>query len=67
MAAPQNNKKRRMSAKPICRYGEECYRKNPIHLEEYSHPHCKRYLHENIISSEQILHFSGIDLKRWLR
>lgn len=25
--------------KGICRYGTECYRINPAHLKEYSHPH----------------------------
>ena len=25
------------NAKPICKYGSDCYRKNPSHLEEYSH------------------------------
>ncbi|XP_028398531.1 tyrosyl-DNA phosphodiesterase 1-like isoform X2 [Dendronephthya gigantea] len=24
--------------KPVCKYGEKCYRKNPVHLEEYFHP-----------------------------
>jgi len=24
--------------KPLCRYGENCYRKNPQHLEEFFHP-----------------------------
>jgi len=27
--------------KPICKYGEKCYRKNPKHLAEYSHPESK--------------------------
>eukprot|EP00928_Gymnodinium_smaydae_P039344 TRINITY_DN26896_c0_g1_i1.p1 TRINITY_DN26896_c0_g1~~TRINITY_DN26896_c0_g1_i1.p1 ORF type:complete len:1045 (+),score=195.32 TRINITY_DN26896_c0_g1_i1:159-3293(+) len=25
-------------AKPVCRYGVECYSKNPKHFEEYDHP-----------------------------
>ena len=24
--------------KPPCEYGSDCYRKNPAHLSEYSHP-----------------------------
>jgi len=24
--------------KPLCKYGIDCYRKNPIHLQEFSHP-----------------------------
>lgn len=27
------------AAKPICKYGAECYRKNPVHLAEFRHPH----------------------------
>jgi hypothetical protein len=33
-----------MSAKselPLCKYGKDCYRKNPAHFMEYSHPHLK--------------------------
>lgn len=25
-------------ARPICKYGTNCYRKNPVHFEEYRHP-----------------------------
>ena len=24
--------------KPPCEYGSDCYRKNPVHLSEFSHP-----------------------------
>ena len=27
------------AAKPPCKYGSACYRKNPNHFHEYSHPH----------------------------
>nr|XP_027202048.1 tyrosyl-DNA phosphodiesterase 1-like [Dermatophagoides pteronyssinus] len=27
-----------INKKPICPYGNECYRKNPLHLNEFSHP-----------------------------
>ena len=23
---------------PVCKYGKECYRKNPVHFNEYAHP-----------------------------
>jgi hypothetical protein len=23
---------------PICKYGKSCYRKNPVHFQEFSHP-----------------------------
>ncbi len=26
------------TGRPPCRYGTKCYRKNPEHLEQYSHP-----------------------------
>ncbi len=24
--------------KPVCKYGDRCYRKNPVHFQEFSHP-----------------------------
>lgn len=27
-----------MASKPTCKYGASCYRKNPDHLKQYSHP-----------------------------
>ncbi|VDM18626.1 unnamed protein product [Hydatigera taeniaeformis] len=27
-----------VSSRPVCRYGSACYRRNPDHFEEYSHP-----------------------------
>ena len=26
---------------PVCKYGSDCYRKNPIHLNEFFHPYDK--------------------------
>eukprot|EP00794_Sanderia_malayensis_P003741 gene3741-4263_t len=26
--------------KPLCKYGQKCYRKNPQHFREFSHPSC---------------------------
>lgn len=34
----QKRKSSESSAKPVCKYGKDCYRKNPIHLQEFSHP-----------------------------
>ena len=31
-------KDRRDDARPMCKYGTDCYRKNPAHFEEYRHP-----------------------------
>lgn len=25
--------------RPLCKFGADCYRKNPWHLEEFYHPH----------------------------
>lgn len=30
--------------KKPCPYMEKCYRRNPIHFNEMSHPHCTYYL-----------------------
>ena len=27
-----------MTSKPLCKYGAKCYRKNPEHLEQFTHP-----------------------------
>ena len=27
-----------MAAKPVCKYGASCYRKNPDHRKQFSHP-----------------------------
>ncbi len=27
---------------PPCQYGENCYRKNPVHFREFSHPHLRK-------------------------
>ncbi|CAB3995701.1 tyrosyl-DNA phosphodiesterase 1-like [Paramuricea clavata] len=34
----EKRKRENEAEKPKCKYGEKCYRKNPIHLEAYSHP-----------------------------
>ena len=26
------------ASKPVCKYGASCYRKNPDHFKQYSHP-----------------------------
>ena len=35
------SKKMRIESKPLCPYGNKCYRKNPIHFKEYDHPAAK--------------------------
>jgi len=27
-----------MATRPVCKYGASCYRKNPDHLKQFSHP-----------------------------
>ncbi|XP_021706145.1 probable tyrosyl-DNA phosphodiesterase isoform X1 [Aedes aegypti] len=44
-----DNNKRRASTKvpdQVCQYGSDCYRKNPIHFKEFSHPHLESILME---------------------
>lgn len=33
-----SEKRKRDVEKPPCKYGEKCYRRNPDHFQEYSHP-----------------------------
>jgi len=42
--SPQNEEQDKKKSKieenkPLCQYGAKCYRKNPQHFREYSHPH----------------------------
>lgn len=30
---------RPVSSRPLCQFGEKCYRKNLLHLQQYAHPH----------------------------
>ena len=43
------------SSKPRCKYGTLCYRKNPLHFQEYAHP--------GIISSDLNLELATFHLK----
>jgi hypothetical protein len=27
-----------VDTRPVCKYGTECYRKNPVHFKEFLHP-----------------------------
>ena len=42
----QQGKRQRLDAaadaRPLCRYGQQCYRKNPQHLAQFRHPHLER-------------------------
>ncbi|KAJ7384709.1 tyrosyl-DNA phosphodiesterase 1 [Desmophyllum pertusum] len=33
-----SEKPKKNDGRPLCKYGTECYRKNPAHFEEYRHP-----------------------------
>lgn len=33
---------------PICKYGEKCYQKNPLHLTKFRHPHREQVEIEDI-------------------
>jgi len=42
--SPQNEEQDKKKCKvdenkPLCQYGSKCYRKNPQHFKEFSHPH----------------------------
>ena len=39
--SPMGDKEKRVGKidrRPMCRYGTDCYRKNPVHFKEYRHP-----------------------------
>ncbi|XP_052888388.1 probable tyrosyl-DNA phosphodiesterase [Anopheles moucheti] len=42
----ENSKRKMISNAPTkeCQYGGECYRVNPVHFREYSHPHIEKLL-----------------------
>ena len=43
---------------PECKYGNDCYRKNPVHFEEFQHPNTSniaRFSTKNIFSYELLL------------
>ncbi|XP_065089426.1 probable tyrosyl-DNA phosphodiesterase [Ochlerotatus camptorhynchus] len=44
----ESNKRRTIEKVPdkICQYGSDCYRKNPAHFKEFSHPHLESILVE---------------------
>lgn len=35
------------SRQPICRYGKDCYRKNPQHLSDFAHPHKEKKIEQH--------------------
>jgi len=54
-----NNKNKR-----VCQYGIDCYRKNPIHLDEFYHPH-RKFLHRFYIITNNVviyLYYSNLIL-----
>ena len=46
-ASPADHEYKKES--PVCKYGEKCYRKNPQHFKEFSHPHLGKL---NYVSAE---------------
>jgi hypothetical protein len=42
-----SGKQNSSSSKIPCKHGERCYRKNPEHLEKYSHPHQREFHTDN--------------------
>lgn len=45
--------------KPPCKYGADCYRRNPLHLAQFSHPHDKSQRDDN-----KLAHMAGSSSKR---
>ena len=37
-----DNKRKIINSLKVCRYGDKCYRKNPEHLIDFFHSHCKK-------------------------
>ena len=54
----ENKGDRKIDSRPMCKYGAECYRKNPAHFEEYRHPGISLRLNSNR-SSKKHMHASG--------
>ncbi|XP_065683636.1 tyrosyl-DNA phosphodiesterase 1 isoform X1 [Hydra vulgaris] len=48
----KESNKRKVENVPLCKYGSECYRKNPTHFLEYSHPEMKKLKAENEVKKE---------------
>ena len=50
-----------MDKRQECAFGEKCYRRNPHHFREYSHPHLLRQNKDSTKDSEQFKIFSTIE------
>ena len=40
--------------KPACKYGSDCYRKNPVHLDQYWHPAKRKATKDAMIGIKQL-------------
>ncbi|KAG9394321.1 Zinc-finger (CX5CX6HX5H) motif [Carpediemonas membranifera] len=36
--SPRSPRTQTVDGKPVCKYGKGCYRKNPVHFQEFAHP-----------------------------
>ncbi|XP_018312035.1 probable tyrosyl-DNA phosphodiesterase [Mycetomoellerius zeteki] len=55
--------------KKLCPFMEKCYRKNPIHFDEMSHPHLEKLLVDQLdgtIEIPEVLHFACNDRSQLL-
>ena len=50
-----------MDKRQECAFGEKCYRRNPHHFREYTHPHLLRQNNESIKDKEQFNIFATIE------
>ena len=50
-----------MDIRQECAFGEKCYRRNPHHFREYTHPHLLRQNVDSAKDSEQFKIFSTIE------
>ena len=50
-----------MDKRQECAFGEKCYRRNPHHFREYTHPHLLRQNNDSVRDGEQFQIFSTIE------
>lgn len=50
-----------MDKRQECAFGEKCYRRNPHHFREYTHPHLLRQNNDSIKDKEQFKIFTTIE------
>ena len=50
-----------MDKRQECAFGEKCYRRNPHHFREYTHPHLLRQTNDSTKDKEQLKIFATIE------